>query len=336
MNRLFNDAELRWLHRNYGGRTVPDTTERFNRKFDRDLSVRQITEANSTHRFGRACRRGPLPESRLLSDVELRWLHRNYEGSTVAITTGKFNRKFRRDLKPSQIRTANQYHGFGKADRTGPRLVTSAELKWIAKRFHKMPRKELQSAFEVRFGRLLTLRYLDSLGVQHRLRGAPNVGRFRKGHVPANKGRKGYVAPGSEKGWFPKGNKPVTEVPMWSERVSQGSLLIKVPVPSPYPSHKKLGIHQSSHWTSKARWVWQENRGPIPHGHVILHLDGDPLNCEIGNLECVPRGVLQILNHRCNPRSGTGDERRVMISVAILIYRTRALERDPLAASKGF
>lgn len=336
MRRLFNDAELRWLRKCYGGRSVADTTDRFNRKFGRDLTARQIREANSTHGFGCALRGGPQPSRRLFSDAEVRWLRKHYGENTVAVTTELFNRSFGRDLTVAQLRSGNKNNRFGTARRTGPKVVAPDELEWLAGRFHRMARKELRDAFQRRYGRRLSLSTLDSLCARYGRPGAPNTGRFRKGHVPANKGRRGYSAPGCEKGWFTKGQKPVTEVPMWSERVSQGSLLIKVPFPSPWPSHKKMGIHRESHWTSKARWVWQEKRGPIPRGHVILLLDGDPLNCSIDNLECVPRSVLQILNHKDNPRSETPEERRVMISVAIMKYRARALERDPLAAGRGF
>ncbi len=336
MKRLFSETELGWLRRNYGGRTVADTTERFNRKFGRNLTPRQVKEANSTHGFGRALRGGPQPARRLFSDAERDWLRRHYCENTVPVTTERFNRRFGRDLTAAQIRSGNKNNGFGIARRTGPRVVGPDELAWLAARFHRMPRKELRDRFGERYGRRLSLSTLDSLCARYGQPGAPNVGRFRKGHVPANKGRRGYSAPGCEKGWFTKGQKPVTEVPMWSERVSQGSLLVKVPYPSPWPSHRRMGIHRESHWTSKGRWTWQEERGPIPRGHVILHLDGDPLNCDVDNLECVPRAVLQILNHKDNPRSGTPEERRVMISAAILKYRARALERDPLAAQRGF
>ena len=336
MSRLFNHVELRWLHRNYGGKSVAETTEKFNRKFVRDLTVSQIREANSTHGFGCASRSGPQPGRRLFSDAELRWLGRNYGDNTVAETTEKFNRKFGRDLTTAQIRAGNKNHRFGKARRTGPKIVAPDELKWLARRFHKMPRKELRDSFEKRYGRRLSLSTMDSLCARYGRPGAPNTGRFTKGHVPANKGRRGYSAPGCEKGWFVKGQTPANELPMFSERVSQGIVLIKVPIPSPYPSQRKLGIHRESHWTPKSRWVWQEEHGPIPKGHVILHLDGDPLNCDIENLECVPRAVLQILNHRCNPRSVTPEERRVMIDVAKLKFRALALQRDPLASRRGF
>ena len=48
---------------------------------------------------------------------------------------------------------------------------------------------------------------------------------------------------------------------------------------------------------AKSRWVWEQANGPIPKGHVVILLDGDPMNCELGNLECVPRGVPARLNH---------------------------------------
>ena len=43
-------------------------------------------------------------------------------------------------------------------------------------------------------------------------------GRLKPGNVPPNKGRRGYYAPGSEKGWFKKGQVPRNIKPMWHER----------------------------------------------------------------------------------------------------------------------
>ena len=43
-------------------------------------------------------------------------------------------------------------------------------------------------------------------------------------------------------------------------------------------------------WRPKARCRWERYRGPIPAGHVIVHLDEDRTNCGVQNLLCVPRG----------------------------------------------
>lgn len=42
-------------------------------------------------------------------------------------------------------------------------------------------------------------------------------------------------------------------------------------------------------WELYSRHVWREQRGPIPAGHSIIHVDGDPLNCDVSNLRCVSR-----------------------------------------------
>ena len=86
-------------------------------------------------------------------------------------------------------------------------------------------------------------------------------------------------------------------------------LMIKVPgahpnlatMKRPFPSHYRY------HWIRKAVWVWEQEHGPVPDGHAIVQLDGDPANCDPDNLECVPRGVLSRLNHFAAPRSAEGD-----------------------------
>ena len=79
-------------------------------------------------------------------------------------------------------------------------------------------------------------------------------------------------------------------------------VMIKVPGPSPHASHKQAGWYRENHWVPKARWVWEQANGPVPKGRVIAHLDGDPRNCELGNLACITREALLALNHRTAPK----------------------------------
>ena len=39
-------------------------------------------------------------------------------------------------------------------------------------------------------------------------------------------------------------------------------------------------------------------------GHAAVQLGGDPANCDLENLACVPRVVLRILNFHCGSKSG--------------------------------
>ena len=128
--------------------------------------------------------------------------------------------------------------------------------------------------------------------------------RFAPGHVPHNKGRKSHCPPGSEKGWFRKGEDPVNTRALYAERWDHAGnrdsrtpvLMIKIPGAAPYASQKRAGAHQKTCWVRKAVWVWEREHGPVPEGHAIVQLDGDPANCDPANLDCVPRAALAMLN----------------------------------------
>lgn len=100
------------------------------------------------------------------------------------------------------------------------------------------------------------------------------AGRFGKGHVPANKGKKGWYAPGSEKAWFRKGNVPHNKVSVDTEVMTTiGYIKVKVAEPDV--------------WEFKHKMVWEKHNGRVPDGCVITFKDGDHRNCSIENLMCI-------------------------------------------------
>lgn len=46
----------------------------------------------------------------------------------------------------------------------------------------------------------------------------------------------------------------------------------------------------------KRRYVWEQAYGEIPEGHRIINLDGDPMNCDLDNLYCIPAKFIPLLN----------------------------------------
>lgn len=102
--------------------------------------------------------------------------------------------------------------------------------------------------------------------------------------------------PGSQKGWFRRGEPGPRTRPMYDERWTGHELQIKIPEPSPYPSQISRGWHSKSRWVAKSRWVWRQAGRTLREGHAVIHLDGDAGNCDLDNLEQVPRAVVALLN----------------------------------------
>lgn len=106
-----------------------------------------------------------------------------------------------------------------------------------------------------------------------------NVGtRFKKGHVPANKGKK-MSTEQYEKckaTMFKKGGCPPNHRPVGSERVNvDGYVEIKVAEPNK--------------WRLKHRVLWEEAHGPIPKGYNIQFKDGNRQNLAMDNLYMLSR-----------------------------------------------
>lgn len=116
---------------------------------------------------------------------------------------------------------------------------------------------------------------LKDLGARHR---------FKKGDTPVNKGKKQteyMTAEGIERSKatrFKKGvvSNNVVPVGTISERRNErrGTVYLYIK-------------EKEHHWEQLHRHVWRNHYGEIPKAHNIIFKDGNTLNCEIDNLECV-------------------------------------------------
>ena len=111
------------------------------------------------------------------------------------------------------------------------------------------------------------------------------TGHFEKGHVPANKGKKGYCVPGSEKGWFKKGQMPHNHVPVGTEVMTTDGYL-------------KIKVAEPNKWRFKHIMEWEKHNGKVPDGCMISFKDGNHYNCSIENLMCITMTENAILNRQ--------------------------------------
>ena len=139
------------------------------------------------------------------------------------------------------------------------------------------------------------------------------TGHFEKGHIPANKGKKGYCAPGSEKGWFKKGQIPHNHGPVGTEVMTTDGYL-------------KIKIAEPKQWHFKHIMEWEKYNGKVPEGCMISFKDGDHYNCNIENLMCITKAENAILNHQ-KLRSESAEQTETAVILAKLqhkIYQAKA------------
>ena len=122
-----------------------------------------------------------------------------------------------------------------------------------------------------------------------RLRRGDNVGaayRFKPGHVPANKGKKGISYPGMRATQFKPGQNPRNWKPIGSERLCDGYLQRKM-TDTGYPPHDWKPVHVL---------LWVEHYGPVPSGYAVAFIDGDKKRVVIENLVLLSRADLMRRN----------------------------------------
>lgn len=109
--------------------------------------------------------------------------------------------------------------------------------------------------------------------------------RFKKGMIPFTKGKKQseYLTPNaienSKKTRFKKGNVPVNTK-------KNGDIVIRRNKNTGQAYFIRTEINV---WIPLAHKNWIDKNGNIPKGKIIRHIDGNKLNCEIENLECITK-----------------------------------------------
>lgn len=178
--------------------------------------------------------------------------------------------------------------------------------------------KEIAEEFTRRFPDVeMTVKKLQSYIKNHGLN-TGHTGRFQKGHVPANKGKKGYWASGAEKGWYRKGHVPKNHLPVGSERQRTNKGRNRTDV--------YVKVAEPNKWVLKNRLVWEKAFGPIPKGKIVMFLNGDTTDCRIENLVCVDRKISTRIN-QLGLKSADPEVTRTFIAMAEVISKAGELKR---------
>ena len=166
----------------------------------------------------------------------------------------------------------------------GSRLFSPAVDSFILEHNEGRSAAELTRLVNETFGTFYTTEQIKAYRARHHLNSGL-TGRFEKGSIPHNKGKKTGSYPGMVPTQFKKGHAPLNHRPVGSERVNvYGYLERKVAEPNRW----KL-VHVIN---------WEAEHGPVPEGCAVLFKNGDKSNCEASNLLLVRRAELARMNQR--------------------------------------
>lgn len=150
--------------------------------------------------------------------------------------------------------------------------------------------KELTRRFNKKFNTNVSENAISNQKTKLGIRSGILGGQFPKGHIPANKGRKGYMTPEQyekcKATMFKKGNVLANRRPIGSERYnSRDGILIKV-----------QDGHLQKNWMPKGRYIYEQAHGKIPEGHKVIFADGNNKNFDLDNLVLVSNAEELIMN----------------------------------------
>jgi hypothetical protein len=167
-------------------------------------------------------------------------------------------------------------------------LWTPERVRWL--RTHRPGRsaRDVAQMFQATFGLTVSLASVKNACCKHGIHSG-RVSGWTPGHQPWNKGLRGLsLSPATQ---FKTGEKPhnVRAIGEY-RRDTQGDWTLKV-----RESNRPGGSRHD--WERVTHLTWSAHHGPVPRGHVIMILDGDPDNVlDVDNLACVPRAALCIAN----------------------------------------
>lgn len=214
------------------------------------------------------------------------------------------NRALGTHFTASSIKAFRGNHGY----RNGKKQWSKEEYWMYQTRFPKglyefvrdnswgVSSKEMAEMVNEKFGTSFTQTGMKQFRQRHGIKSGV-TGWYQKGHPPGTKGKtiEEICKHDPEKlarvrsTQFKKGDRPMNEMPIGTVVAnSQGYLIRK----------KQMEGGQWDRWEFLHRAVWEEHKGPVPDGMIVMFKDGNKQNCDIGNLMLVSRGEIATMTKK--------------------------------------
>lgn len=181
------------------------------------------------------------------------------------------------------------------------RKLTDEQKEYFIKIVPNHSEKEIIQLFYDKFQITLTHYQVGNYKQKFKVKSGTVGGRFEKGLIPFNKGKKwdDYMSKegqlNSMKTTFQKGKNINGQRHNWrvvgDERIDKdGYILVRTNERSTKSKTNNIK------WVGKHTLIWEEHHGKIPKGSAIIFADGNKRNFDIKNLICVSRQELLVLN----------------------------------------
>lgn len=162
------------------------------------------------------------------------------------------------------------------------KLLNQEQYVYLKKHAKGRSTSDLTALMNKKFGLELRVSQIKTFKKNHKIKSGL-TGRFEKGHIPANKGKKGVG------GWnptqFKKGRKPKNYLPVGSERINSDDYV-------------DIKISDPNKWKGKHILLWEKVNGPVPKGQIIIFADKNKRNFDIDNLLLMTRRQQLIMNRQ--------------------------------------
>lgn len=241
----------------------------------------------------------------------------NVHGRTLRELTDIVNERFGLNFTPGMMKSYKTNHKLRSGTPSGVIAGRPTEkypqkvIDYINENYCGVGPMEMAARLKRDLGESYTAGQIKGYYGNHKLNSGVS-GRFEKGHVSHNKGKKGICAPGCEKSWFRKGSVPYNKLPI-------GTVLMKT---DGY-LWRKIG-EGARDWKQEHILIWEAANGPIPDGYCITFRDSNRTNCCLENLAIISMAENSQMNRR-KLRSSDPD----VTDVGIMVARVRcaALEK---------
>lgn len=154
-------------------------------------------------------------------------------------------------------------------------IYSDEQLKYIAETVQDNTIKATTELFNAKFGTSQSYKAIGSIMKTYGIKTGRD-GKFQKGSIPANKGKKGICYEGCKATQFKPGNKPNNTRKLGEEKIDKdGYVYVKV-------SEDK--VPSRFNWKQKHRLIWESIYGEIPKNYQVMFADQDKTNFNPSNL----------------------------------------------------